>query len=119
MSRGLPFEPGNKFGRGRPKGSRNKSTFPAAKRLLEEHAERLMRKNIAEGLQSNTRSRLWALDELAKQQRLPKLKLLPIKTMADVTEAYAKVLAAVTNRKYPVADGERVTSMLGGMAKLI
>jgi hypothetical protein len=24
MSRGVPFAPGNKFGRGRPKGSRNK-----------------------------------------------------------------------------------------------
>jgi hypothetical protein len=29
MTRGRPFEPGNKFGRGRPKGSRNKRTAEA------------------------------------------------------------------------------------------
>jgi hypothetical protein len=27
MSRGTPFQPGNKFGKGRPPGSRNKSTL--------------------------------------------------------------------------------------------
>jgi hypothetical protein len=101
MSRGLPFEPGNKFGRGRPKGSRNKSTISAGNRLLAEHAVPLMRKNIAEGLQTNTKSRLWSLDELAKQQPLPKLKLPVIKTLADLREAYAKTVVAVANRKYP------------------
>ena len=29
MSRGRPFPPGNKFGRGRPKGSKNKRTQAA------------------------------------------------------------------------------------------
>jgi hypothetical protein len=55
---------------------------------------------------------------LGKQQRLPKLKLPVIKTLADLREAYAKTVVAA-NRKYPVADGERVTSMLGGMTKII
>ena len=119
MSRGLPFEPGNKFGRGRPKGSRNKSTSAAADRLVDEHAERLMRKNIAEGLQHDTKSRMWCLDYTAKKKRLPKLKLPVIKTRADLMEAYAKTVVAVANRKYPVADGESVTSMLGGMTKII
>jgi len=119
MSRGLPFEPGNKFGRGRPKGSRNKSTIPASNRLLAEYAQPLMQKNIAEGLQTNTKSRLWSLDKLAKQRRLPKLKLPPIKTLDDVIEACAKVVAAVANRKYPAVDGQILMSLLDNMKKMI
>ena len=43
--RGAPFQPGNTFGRGRPKGSRNKST-QAALGLLEKHHESLMAKQL-------------------------------------------------------------------------
>jgi len=43
--RGKPFPPGNAFGRGRPKGSRNKTT-PAAQNLLEQHYEALMAKQL-------------------------------------------------------------------------
>jgi hypothetical protein len=119
MSRGLPFEPGNKFGRGRPKGSRNKSTSAAADRLVDEHAEPLMRKNIAEGLQNDTKSRLWCLDHMAKKKRLPKLKLPPIKTLDDIANACDKVMDAVANRKCPAADGQILMSMLETRRKML
>ena|SRR5258706_8483767 len=119
MSRGLPFEPGNKFGRGRPKGSRNKSTSAAAEQLLEEHAEQLMRKNIAEGLQNNTKSRVWCLDHVAKKKRLPKLKLPPIKTPDDIAAACDKIVDAVANRKYPASDGQILISMLEIRRKML
>ena len=45
MSRGRPFEPGNKFGRGRPPGSRNKKTL-LLQQLLDDHAPRLMLKAL-------------------------------------------------------------------------
>jgi len=61
MTRGRPFEPGNKFGQGRPKGSKNKSTS-AGRRLLEEYEIPLLQKNIAEGMKGNTKSRLWSLE---------------------------------------------------------
>jgi hypothetical protein len=44
-TRGRPFEPGNKFGRGRPRGSRNK-TSAAVQELLNSHAEAIVRKAI-------------------------------------------------------------------------
>ena len=44
MKRGRPFEPGNHFGRGRPKGSRNKRSL-VANELLIEHGEAIVRKS--------------------------------------------------------------------------
>ena len=53
MKRGRPFEPGNKFGRGRPRGSRNKKTL-MAQQLLDEHAESILRKAMVKGLQGDS-----------------------------------------------------------------
>ena len=50
MRRGRPFEPGNKFGRGRPRGSRNKTTR-ILEELLDEHAPALLRKTLVMALQ--------------------------------------------------------------------
>ena len=44
--RAQTFEPGNTMGRGRPKGSRNKSKSPGQD-LFDEYAEHLIRKGIA------------------------------------------------------------------------
>ena len=45
MTRGRPFKPGNKFGRGRPRGSRNKKTA-IIQELLDEHGPALIRKTL-------------------------------------------------------------------------
>jgi hypothetical protein len=52
MKRGRPFEPGNHFGRGRPKGSRNKRS-QLAKQLLDEHGEAIVRKSLVMALQGD------------------------------------------------------------------
>ena len=44
--RGRPFEAGNKFGRGRPLGSRNKKTR-LIEELLDENSESLLHKALA------------------------------------------------------------------------
>ena len=44
-TRGRPFEPGNKMGRGRPKGSRNKITTDG-KKILREYCGPLMQKAL-------------------------------------------------------------------------
>lgn len=44
--RGRPFQPGNNFGRGRPRGSRNKKNL--AQQLLEEHSVPVLRKALAD-----------------------------------------------------------------------
>ena len=52
MNRGRPFEVGNKQGKGRPLGSRNKSTN-AARKLLDENGVPLTQKCIAAALRGD------------------------------------------------------------------
>jgi predicted PP-loop superfamily ATPase len=119
MSRGRPFEPGNTFSQGRPKGSRNKSTS-AGRQLLERHHEALMNKNIVEALRGDTTSRLWSLTELSRgTPRAPNLKLTPIKTVDDIAKAYEVVLQAVANHKCTAPHGQSLFAMLGERRKMI
>ena len=46
MPRGRPFQPGNNWGRGRPKGSRNRKTL-LAEELLDSHAEAVVSQALA------------------------------------------------------------------------
>jgi hypothetical protein len=50
MKRGRPFEPGNKLGRGRPPGSRNKKTL-IIQEILDEYSPAVIRKTLAKALQ--------------------------------------------------------------------
>jgi hypothetical protein len=52
MIRGRPFERGNKFGRGRPPGSRNRKTT-ALQKLLDDYSPALLRKSVALALQGD------------------------------------------------------------------
>jgi hypothetical protein len=119
MSRGRPFEPGNTLGRGRPPGSKNKSTSPGWG-LLKEHAESLFRKIIAEGLKGNSRLLQWCVNELRRAPpRTVKLKLPPIKTHEDIALGVDFILNAVLNHKLPAAEGQALTAILAEKAKMI
>jgi hypothetical protein len=50
--RGRPFESGNKCGRGRPRGSRNKKN--AAQQLLDENSVPLLRKALADSYKGDS-----------------------------------------------------------------
>jgi hypothetical protein len=45
MLKGRPFQPGNQFGRGRPRGSRNKKSL-LVRDLLDRHAEMILRQGL-------------------------------------------------------------------------
>ena len=66
VKRGRPFEPGNKFGRGRPRGSRNKKAIEL-QQLLDEYLPALMRKAIAMALQGDV-----SLLRMLLDRKLPK-----------------------------------------------
>jgi hypothetical protein len=118
VTHGRPFQPGNTFGRGRPKGSRNKSNV--VRRYLDEHADPLIRRNIAAGLRDDTKARLWCLNELKQGAcPAPKLKLPPIKTLDDIANAFDVVLNAAANNKCTDAHGAALCNMLGERRKMI
>jgi hypothetical protein len=87
MIRGVPFEPGNKLGKGRPKGSPNKSASVVQK-VLQESADALTRKTVISALREDVKSRLWCMNELARNHgSQSKLKLPLIKTFDDILDS--------------------------------
>lgn len=68
MARGKPFEPGNKFGRGRPRGSKNKTTV-MAQELLESYAVPVVRKIIQMAILGDTTAQKMCMDRIAPVRR--------------------------------------------------
>jgi hypothetical protein len=119
MSRGRPFEPGNKYGRGRPPGSRNKLSI-VVQRQLNEHAESLVNRTLRAGLEGDPKSRFWCLDQLMKlKPSAPKLKLPALKALDDIANAMDVVLNAATNNKCSDAHGAALCALLSEKRKMI
>ena len=75
---GKPFRPGNRFGKGRPTGSRNTATL-ALQALLDGDGEAIMRKAIRLAKAGNETALRLCLERLIapRKERLVRLKLLP------------------------------------------
>ena len=114
MIRGVPFEPGNKHGRGRPKGSRNKGFFQAHK-LFQQHAEPVMAKGLAGALQADSRLQHLYIKQInAHFDPSAKLKSPAIRTTADLNQAVDIVVNALAAGKITPA---RCSALLSGLSK--
>ena len=111
--RGRPFQPGNQYGRGRPKGSRNKSTL-AAQKLLEQYSEPIMRKCIAQALNGDVRALKLCMERVTPVRRnsLVKVNLPAIESAKDLGPATQKILAEVKNGKLTPIDGESLVNIV-------
>ena len=111
--RGRPFERGNNFGRGRPRGSRNKRTLKAQE-LLNNHAESLLRKGIMESLKGDNVLLGKLLPYLLSPPREAPLKIgsLPLETTADLSRASGKVLEKVTSGDLSVKEGQALVGLI-------
>ena len=114
MARGRPFEAGNTFGRGRPKGSRNKTTV-MAQQLLNKHAEDVARKVLMMGLRDGDIGALkLCLDRVVPVLREPLAKLgnLPTATAAEVSKSMQKVLQSFARGKLPMGQALAMSDLL-------
>jgi hypothetical protein len=118
--RGRPFEPGNKYGHGRPRGSRNKIAS-ASQETLEEHAESLTKKCLFLALQGNTTAMRLCMERLmpARRQRVLQFNLPALKTMADLAAASETVVRGVARGKLTPGEGQAFTLMLEGRRRVI
>src|SRR5947207_14551846 len=91
------FQPGNTFGRGRPKGSRNKATI-ALQELLDGHGESITRKCALLALQGDPTSMRLCMERLIppRKDHPVKFKLPAATTAAEVDQAVDAVLQGVT-----------------------
>ena len=121
MARGRPFEAGNKFGRGRPRGSRNKTTV-MAQELLNDHAEAVVRKVLMMGLRDSDMSALkLCMDRVVPVLREPLVKLgnLPTATAAEVSKSTQKVLQSFAAGKVPIGQALAVSDLLEKRRRVI
>jgi len=108
--RGRPFEPSNKFGRGRPKGSRHKTKCPG-QHLLDEYAEHLVRKCIALAMQGDRSAMRICMERVspARRDACIQMNLPSIQTAKDLDQAAEKVTQAI--RRGDITPGEAGTMM--------
>ena len=118
--RGRPFQPGNKYGRGRPKGSRNK-VARLCQDALESFAQPLIKKCVFQALQGDIRALRLCIERLvqARRQRALHFKLPPVKTLSDVIAASESVLSGVTQGELTPDEGQVLSGILDGRRRTI
>ena len=118
--RGRPFQPGNKYGRGRPRGSRNK-VARVCQDTLDSHAEALTKKCLYLAFQGNPTAMRLCMERLtpARRQRMLQFKMPPVKTIADVTAASESVVSGVARGQLTPAEGQAISAMLEGRRHII
>ena len=118
--RGRPFPPGNKYGRGRPPGSRNK-IVRVCQDTLDSHAETLTKKCLYLAFQGNPTAMRLCMERLmpARRQRALYFKLPPVKTIAEVAAASELVVSGVARGQLTPAEGQAFSGMLEGRRRMI
>ena len=111
--RGRPFERGNHFSRGRPRGSRNKST-QALQKMLGAYAEPVIAKCISAALEGD-RSAM----RLCMERILPPIKYSPVqlrlprvKNAVGVGSAMERLVQGVANGEIPPEQAEMMAKVL-------
>jgi hypothetical protein len=119
-TRGRPFEPGNNFGRGRPRGSRNKTTM-LAQELLNSHAEPIVRKVLLMAFQGDMKALQLCIERVIPVLRgLPvKLGALPMRTLADLNKTSERLLKKVAAGQLTTAQGQAVLDLIEYRRRII
>ena len=118
--RGRPFQPGNKYGRGRPSGSRNKNSR-VCQETLEGHAENLAKKCLYMAFQGNPTAMRLCMERLmpARRHRTLNFKIPAVKTLADVDAAFQIVMSGIARGQLTPAEGQTVSLVLEGRRRVI
>ncbi len=118
--RGRPFEPGNKYGHGRPRGSRNKGTGLCQK-TLEYYGGSLTKKLVPEAFRGNPTALRLCIERLMPVRRQPTLRFkLPLtKTVDDVAAASEALVDGVARGQLTPAEGQALTEMLEGRRRVM
>ena len=110
--RGRPFQIGNTFGRGRPKGSRNKEKFPG-QHLFAQFSDGLIRNCIAQAGEGSATAMKVCMDRLNQLQRVGVgIRLPQIKTAKDVEVAAERTIQGIRHGKITPAEGEAMMRVL-------
>ena len=111
MSRGRPFQPGNKFGRGRPRGSRNKTSLMAEK-LFEDHSATLMGMALVRAREDSQILKM-LVSRIPRRKALPiKIGSLPVDTIEDLNRATKLIWKKACSGKITWGDALEMGAVL-------
>jgi hypothetical protein len=112
--RGRPFEPGNKLGRGRPRGSRNK-TIVLAQEMLQSRAPEIVNKCLELALQGDAVALRLCLERVApvRSKRPVNLGALPMGTVAELSQASDLVLRKVISGELTIVEARGIAAHHG------
>jgi hypothetical protein len=113
MIRGRPFEPGNKFSRGRPRGSRNKRSA-CIQQLLEQYGETIMQKALAEAIKGDRSLLRTFLSFLLGRpgDRPIQTGPLPMGSLEELSKSSEKVLQKVTSGKLSPSEARNLIDLI-------
>ena len=119
-TRGVPFEVGNTMGRGRPKGSRNKSTL-AAQELFGENADAVARKCIKMALKGDPVAMRLCMERIHPVRRAMPVRFhLPkIRNRQDAVAALNSVVQAVAKGELAPAEGQQILPFVETILRLL
>jgi hypothetical protein len=111
--RGRPFEPGNRYGKGRPKGSRNKTTV-IAQQILDQYAESLISQGIILAGKGNAPLVKLFLEHIlpVRRDNPVRLKLPEIETVRDLGSAGSVIVKNVASGKITPQEADKITDVL-------
>ena len=114
--RGRPFKPGNIMGKGRPKGSRNKSSA-LVKELLGAHTEEITERLIQLTKKKHVGAIKLAMSILCPPQSDEPVTwtMPPVKNAGDLIPAYAAVAEALGNDDLSPRQAQEFRSILDSM----
>jgi hypothetical protein len=119
-ARGKPFERGNKYGRGRPKGSRNKMTAEV-RELLERYSLPLLRTAFGNALQRDAKFMQICMNLLMQALKNTPINIgkLPVHTAEDVSKASEIATQKVATGRITPAHGKAMAEILDYRRRVI
>lgn len=113
MKRGRPFEPGNKAGRGRPPGSRNKSSL-ASRQLLDEHAGPVLRKALVKALEGDSAMLQTLLSYILPKPKDPPLKTDALRTgtVSELAQSFELILKKACEGRITLTQAQQLAALI-------
>ena len=110
---GKPFLPGNRFGKGRPAGSRNKATL-LLEQIVESEGEGVVRTMIQRAKKGDPTCMKLTVERAypVRRERPMHLDLPEIRTAEDLPAAFRAVMRALAQGDITSEQAERVTRIL-------
>jgi len=118
--KGRPFAPGNKFGRGRPRGSRNKRSL-LGQELLDSHGEAIVGRALVVAGKGDVAMLRALLPYVVSRRRDAPVKIgaLPVHTAEELAQSSEVVLHRAASGQITLQEAQDLSALIEGRRLVI